>query len=87
MGADERSDDRKGEVRSTLPDEDLSESVAYYFLEPDKLRNGVGGKPGEIGNPCRKRFDARREVRQELEAEAILTAPALPPGKANVNSM
>jgi hypothetical protein len=41
----------------TNANEDLSESVAYYFLEPDKLRNGVGGKPGEIGNPCRKRFE------------------------------
>jgi hypothetical protein len=37
--------------------EDLSESVAYYFLEPDTLRNGVGKKkPGEIGNACPRRF-------------------------------
>jgi hypothetical protein len=37
--------------------EDLSESLAYYFLEPDTLRNGHGKPPGEIGNACRKRFE------------------------------
>ena len=41
---------------ATSPDEDLSESFAYYFLEPDKLHGGTGGKPGEPGNPCPQRF-------------------------------
>jgi hypothetical protein len=31
--------------------------VRFYFLAPDKLKNGTGGKPGEPGNPCRKRFE------------------------------
>jgi hypothetical protein len=56
------SGDKQGEApinayADTNANEDLSESMAYYFLEPDKLQNGVGGKPGEIGNPCRKRFE------------------------------
>jgi hypothetical protein len=41
---------------ATAPGEDLSESFAYYFLEPDVLRGGTGKKLGTPGNPCRKRF-------------------------------
>jgi hypothetical protein len=41
---------------ATNANEDLSESVAYYFLEPQTLQNGTGKKPGEVGNACRKRF-------------------------------
>jgi hypothetical protein len=36
--------------------EDLSESFAYYFLEPNVLRGGTGQKRGTPGNPCRERF-------------------------------
>ncbi len=37
--------------------EDLSESVMYYFVEPDTLKNGVGDKEkGATGNACPERF-------------------------------
>jgi hypothetical protein len=38
-------------------DEDLGEAVRFYFLAPDKLKNGLGEKLGRPGNPCKKRFD------------------------------
>ncbi|HWN71230.1 MAG TPA: DUF4157 domain-containing protein [Haliangium sp.] len=42
---------------STNAGEDLSEAVMYYFVDPNTLKNGQGGKvKGEIGNPCPERF-------------------------------
>lgn len=38
--------------------EDFSESVMYYFVEPDTLKNGKSGiATGTVGNPCPKRFN------------------------------
>jgi hypothetical protein len=41
---------------ATNLDEDLGDAVRFYFLAPDKLKNGRGEKPGKPGNPCPKRF-------------------------------
>jgi hypothetical protein len=38
-------------------DEDLGEAVRFYFLAPQKLKEGTGAVPGKPGNPCPKRFD------------------------------
>jgi hypothetical protein len=38
-------------------DEDLGEAARFYFLAPGKLKDGLGKKMGEVGNPCKKRFD------------------------------
>jgi hypothetical protein len=38
------------------PSEDLAESMTFYFLEPETLKNGKGKPKGEIGNPCPTRF-------------------------------
>ncbi|HEX6899531.1 MAG TPA: DUF4157 domain-containing protein [Thermoanaerobaculia bacterium] len=47
------------------PGEDLAEAVMYYFVEPNTLKNGDGGKPGEPGNPCPRRFKfIDREVKR-----------------------
>lgn len=38
-------------------DEDLGEAVRFYFLAPQKLKDGTGAPAGKPGNPCRKRFE------------------------------
>jgi hypothetical protein len=59
---------RKGEAppdsyANTDAAEDLAQSVAYYFVNPDRLRKGDGkADPGVPGNPCPKRHDFIRAV-------------------------
>jgi hypothetical protein len=59
---------RKGEAppdsyANTNAAEDLAQSVAYYFVNPDRLRKGDGkADPGVPGNPCPKRHDFIRAV-------------------------
>jgi hypothetical protein len=37
--------------------EDLAQSVMYFFVDPERLKNGRKGQPaGMWGNPCPKRF-------------------------------
>ena len=36
--------------------EDLSESTMFFFVDPDRLKNGDGSAAGTPGNPCPKRF-------------------------------
>ncbi|MFL5863907.1 MAG: hypothetical protein ACJ780_24555, partial [Solirubrobacteraceae bacterium] len=43
--------------------EDIAQSVAYFFVEPDRLKNGDRKHdPGTPGNPCPKRFEFIRGV-------------------------
>jgi len=36
--------------------EDLAESVMFFFVDPDRLKNGNGAPKGTPGNPCPQRF-------------------------------
>jgi hypothetical protein len=59
---------RKGEAppdayADTNAAEDLAQSVAYYFVDPDRLRKGdPKADPGTPGNPCPKRYDFIRRI-------------------------
>ncbi|HEY1711933.1 MAG TPA: hypothetical protein VGG07_03470 [Solirubrobacteraceae bacterium] len=59
---------RKGEAppddyADTNAAEDLAQSVAYFFVDPDRLRKGDGkADPGVPGNRCPKRHDFIRRV-------------------------
>ena len=59
---------RKGEAppddyADTNAAEDLAQSVAYYFVDPDRLRKGDRkADPGHPGNPCPKRHDFIRRI-------------------------
>lgn len=42
---------------NTNAKEDLAQSVAYFFTDPDRLKHGDGKtEAGPPGNPCPKRF-------------------------------
>jgi len=43
--------------------EDLAQSVMYYFVDPDRLKQGRKGRPaGSWGNPCPKRYAWIRNI-------------------------
>ncbi len=43
--------------------EDIAQSVAYYFVNPDRLKSGDGKHdPGTPGNKCPKRYDFIRRI-------------------------
>ena len=59
---------RKGEAppdsyANTNAAEDIAQSVAYFFVEPERLKSGDGKHdPGMPGNPCPKRYAFIRNV-------------------------
>jgi hypothetical protein len=58
---------KKGEAppdsyANTNAAEDLAQSVAYYFVDPDRLKKGDGKPTGRPGNPCPKRYAFIRDV-------------------------
>ncbi len=44
------------EYGNASAEEDLAETVMYFFVDPEGLKKGQGEKPGEPGNPCPRRF-------------------------------
>ena len=59
-GAREAPPDRYANTNAA---EDLAQSVAYYFVDPDRLRKGDHkADPGTPGNACPKRYDFIRRV-------------------------
>lgn len=59
---------KKGEAppdgyANTNAGEDIAQSVAYYFVNPDRLKNGDGKhETGLPGNPCPKRYAFIRKI-------------------------
>jgi hypothetical protein len=48
---------------NTSASEDIAQSVAYYFVDPERLKKGDGKHdPGVPGNPCPKRYAFIRKV-------------------------
>jgi hypothetical protein len=78
---DKRTKKRKAEAPitdygTTNAREDLCETAMYYFVEPDTLLKGTGGKAGKAGNPAPLRHAFMKKV----------TNGWLPPPPAPINT-
>jgi hypothetical protein len=47
---------------NTNAQEDLAETAMFYFVQPDILTKGLGGKKGKIGNPAPLRYAFMQKI-------------------------
>ncbi len=50
---------------STNAQEDLAETAMFYFVQPETLTKGLGGKNGKIGNPAPLRYAFMQKITNE----------------------